>query len=373
LRRAGLAFGALLFLQFSGCHKQVVKSFPLPSDTMTSQSATPAPDSVAAAAPATPLPATPAAPGVPLDTAAIVTAPVAEAAPLNCRVPRNTVRVILLQSRSPVAVSLTGAFLWYYNAEKGGNVSGAAHAEYRSGTLSFSGRKVRLSEGRAAACVPLDAASRFTVNGNNYRGGLVFRAAKSGALSIINDVAVEDYLRGVLPYEIGVRDSNLFEALKVQAVVARTYTYARLNSHADEGYDMFADQSDQVYNGVKGEYRLSDRAVSETRDEVVTCNDSLIQAFYFSTSSGNTANIEEVWPDRGFRPYLRSVPDAAFNAGAKYESWTERWPGPALSAIVNQGLREAIADFQKGVVTDIAVQDTLSAACLSRFPAKPTR
>jgi stage II sporulation protein D len=272
--------------------------------------------------------------------------------------PRNSVRIMLLQSKALVPIVFTGEFALYYQGEKSGYVAGNTAADLSKNTLTFSGRKFPLAFGTNVTLVPLNAGAVFSVDNNRYRGSLALQPAKSGALSVINHVQVEDYLRGVLPYEIGVRDTTLFEALKVQAIVARTYTYSRMGSHTDEGYDMVSDQSDQVYNGMKGEYKLSDRAVESTRDEVVTFHDSLIQAFYFSTSSGRTANIEDVWPDRGYRPYLRSVVDSPFNTNAKFETWTERWPAGALNAIVNQGLHELIAGFEKGTLTDIFVQDT---------------
>ncbi|MFH0920584.1 MAG: SpoIID/LytB domain-containing protein [Fibrobacterota bacterium] len=352
------AHGLLLLLALSGCLKPIVKSSPSVAPLPDTRVVVAIPPADTTPPPALPIPA-PAAPVMAPDTLAITPAP-ALPRPLDCRVTRNSVRVLLSQSKSPVPVTFSNGFVFYHNNTKEGFASDKAVAEYKGGILSFAGRRMPLTSGMAVTLVPVDRSAAFSVNGNRYRGSLTLRPAKSGALSIINEIFVEDYLRGVLPYEIGIRDSNLFEALKVQAIVARTYTYSRLNSHADEGYDVYSDQSDQVYNGMKGEYRLSDQAVESTRDEVVTFNDSLIQSFYYSTSCGSTANIEDVWPDRGYRPYLRSIPDAPFNAGAKYATWTERWPGPALSAIGNKGLGESIAGFEKGTLTDITVQDTFA-------------
>ena len=93
-----------------------------------------------------------------------------------------------------------------------------------------------------------------------YPGSIMFRNT-NGKLDAINSVDVEDYLRGVVPYEIGKLDSSRIEALKAQAVAARTYAYKHFNSREAMEFDVFADTKDQVYKGLESATPLTDAAV----------------------------------------------------------------------------------------------------------------
>ena len=298
----------------------------------------------------------PAAPAPAPSPAAVDT--VRETAPLQAiRVERNSVRVFLEKGSAPLRLALTDPFTVYAGGQSVGTLTGKVPASMDSRALRIDGRSVPLP----VSLVPQAAASLFELNGRTYRGSLVFRCDSSGKPVVINEVAVEEYLKGVVPYEIGKREAVHFEALKVQAVAARTYTYARLNIHAADGFDVYPDETDQVYQGTGSRYALADSAVDATRDEVITHSDTLIRAYYFSTSPGKTSNIEEVWPDKGYRPYLRSVNDSSFSAAARYFTWREEWRGPELERIVNRFMPETFPDFSPGPLQNIAV--TARAAC----------
>jgi stage II sporulation protein D len=156
---------------------------------------------------------------------------------------------------------------------------------------------------------------------------------------VINELDMEDYLKGVLPFEIGHHNREKLEALKAQAVAARTYTFKRLLSlPAERSFDLYNDVRDQVYKGQTGEYLLADRAIRETKGIVAVYGDSLTECYYSSTCGGVTSNISEVWPDKPDKPYLVSVSDKDANghfcSGSKYFTWQQEWSNEQLNTII---------------------------------------
>lgn len=138
-----------------------------------------------------------------------------------------------------------------------------------------------------------------------YRGEMHVFLNSDGLLTVVNYLAVEDYLRGVVPAEMPASWNE--EALKAQALAARTYTYSTLRRHQSSGYDLCATTHCHVYGGVKVENPNTDRVIAETYGQVITYNQKLISAVYHSTSGGLTENISRVWG--GTVPYLQSVSD----------------------------------------------------------------
>ncbi len=144
-----------------------------------------------------------------------------------------------------------------------------------------------------------------TINGKKYRGALEVRKI-GGRMWVINIVDFEDYLKGVVPCEIGGLSDNLIEAAKAQAVAARTYAYAHLNQYDHLGFDLYATIQDQVYNGISAERDLTNRAIEETRSEILTYRNEPIEAKYHSTCGGRTADFNDAWQGKA-PPYLRSI------------------------------------------------------------------
>ncbi len=141
------------------------------------------------------------------------------------------------------------------------------------------------------------------VSHGDYRGALMLHPG-SGGLSAINDVGLEDYLRGVVPSEMPSAWSE--EALKAQSVAARSYALA--TARTTGLFDQYPDQRSQVYKGVGGEAPESDAAVEATRGEVLFHRGSIAITFFFSTSGGRTESSANAF-DRQAHPYLRSVAD----------------------------------------------------------------
>ncbi len=143
------------------------------------------------------------------------------------------------------------------------------------------------------------------VNGRKYRGLVVLKKI-GGKLWAINVLDIEDYLKGVVPEEIGKISPNLMAAARAQAVAARTYAYAHLNKYQELGFDLYATVQDQVYLGENSEDSLINIAIDQTRGEILCYHNKPIEAKYHSTCGGRTADFNDAWPGTA-PPYLRSV------------------------------------------------------------------
>jgi len=143
-----------------------------------------------------------------------------------------------------------------------------------------------------------------------YGGSLELQPNAYGTYTLINDVLLETYLRGVVPHEIG---GNAPEAaLSAQAIIARTYVLRNLRRFAIDGYQLCADTHCQVYKGLTETATNADKAVTATKGQILTYQNQLIDALYSSTTGGVTANFSDVW-NGADRPYLKPVIDAAGN------------------------------------------------------------
>jgi len=153
--------------------------------------------------------------------------------------------------------------------------------------------------------IPSNPQSYLSYNGVEYRGIFVLRASPKG-LVLVNILNLEDYLLGVVPCELSPDKFKSFEALKAQAVAARTYAIKNLGLYRDLGFDLCDSPQCQVYGGLSAEHPLSSRAVHETRGEVATFKGKLINALYTSTCGGMTEDVEKVF---GGQPqaYLQST------------------------------------------------------------------
>ena len=153
--------------------------------------------------------------------------------------------------------------------------------------------------------IPANAQSYLSLNGRSYRGFLIMKGSRKGIV-LVNVVNLEDYLKSVVPGELSPGQFNALEALKAQAVAARTYALKNMNQFRDLGYDLVNTPRSQLYMGMSSEHPLSSRAVEETRGEVLLSRGELINALYTSTCGGKTEDVENVFSGRPV-PYLKSV------------------------------------------------------------------
>ena len=142
--------------------------------------------------------------------------------------------------------------------------------------------------------------------GDQYYGDFQYTRLTSGVLTVVNFVGLEDYVKGVVPNEMSA--SWPLEALKAQAVCARTYVAANQNKYRQYGFDMTNDTYCQVYCGLNGANETTDRAVDETAGLFVRYEGKLCSVAYFAADGGATEDSENVWSDTVI-PYLRGVKD----------------------------------------------------------------
>jgi stage II sporulation protein D len=147
----------------------------------------------------------------------------------------------------------------------------------------------------------------IAVNGKHYRGELLFVQGDSG-ITVVNRVRMDDYLRGVVPMEIGTRDDRDVEAVKAQAVTARSYAYVHVGDGTTRPYDVSASVNDQLYGGADAETVVANAAVNATRGVVLQYEGRVVNAPYHSACGGSTAAAEEIWRTNG-EPYLQRVSD----------------------------------------------------------------
>ena len=203
-------------------------------------------------------------------------------------------------------------------------------------------------------------------DGSSFRGSMILVAAPRGSFTVVNYVGVEDYLRGVVPLEIGHRGPEEIEAVKAQAVASRTYTYKKILENRSMDFDLLPTISDQVYGGVLAENPVCNQAINTTADQVVVYHDSLIYAYYHSTCGGKTANIEDVWENKQPLQYLRSIHDidekgAPFCGFSGSFSWEESWSDARLSSIVNRYSREVFSQKPTaGSIVSITIDSRFS-------------
>ncbi|HKB06830.1 MAG TPA: SpoIID/LytB domain-containing protein [Candidatus Polarisedimenticolia bacterium] len=153
---------------------------------------------------------------------------------------------------------------------------------------------------------PARPGALLRVDQNLYRGRIEGRVSKSGNMQLVNELDMEDYLRGVVPNEMGPGVYPELQALKAQAVAARTYIVANLGLYSDDGFDVCDSPQCQVYKGAGTENPLTDQAVDETRGLVLTYNGRPINALYTSTCGGHTEDGNLIFPEEK-GPYLKGV------------------------------------------------------------------
>ncbi len=183
-----------------------------------------------------------------------------------------------------------------------------------------------------------------------YRGIMWIHQNAEGRIDTVNELNIEDYLRGVVPAEMPTNWPR--EALMSQAMAARTYALSNLNP----GHPVF-DVDDttfyQVYEGANREHPAGNDSVDATRNMVITFDSQPIVAFYFSSGGGFTENVEDVFGGPVL-PYLRGISDVdangvPFDSGAPLREWaTVEFPMRII-----QGMLNAKPDTQVGQLRSI--------------------
>ena len=174
-----------------------------------------------------------------------------------------------------------------------------------------------------------------------YRGGFNYQRLNGGNISVVNVVELEDYVKGVVCYEMG-RTWPL-EALKAQATCARTYVLRNMGRHQSYGFDVCGSTECQAYHGCgdgranSGPSEVSDQAVEETAGQVVLYNGKLAETVYSSSAGGATEDAKNVWGTDtvNTHPYLKGVIDpyeSLVDDLNPYSPWTVTYTAKELTS-----------------------------------------
>ncbi len=280
------------------------------------------------------------------------------------------VRVALRVARDTAALDATGP--WRLLDAPGGVLVRARATE--GWRVERRGRQLRAVRGDGTATAwQVDLLAQFPDDagaarsgGKTYRGALVFVATDTGIL-IVNHLPLEDYVRGVVPLEIGERAPAERAAVEAQAIAARSYTVTRLAAaHRGAGrspdFDLVASVSDQVYGGRDAERPFSDAAVSASAGLVLRLGERVLNAPFYSACGGETAAAEEVWRTGG-ESHLRRVSDRIAGTERFYcdiaprFAWTRAFTATELDAVVRRYVAAyaAVGSGGPGKVTDLEV------------------
>lgn len=224
--------------------------------------------------------------------------------------PVKRVRVLLVPGSKRVVVSSRSPFSVR-------DAAGKTHKLAAGKQELGPGLKLKLAASAKALPGPLvfsPGSAPLALGDRGYRGTL--RVTGGKAVRVVNTVGLEPYLWGVVPSEMP--DTWPTEALKSQAIVARTYALTHMQGGGD--FDVYPDTRSQVYGGMPAESDSARAAVNDTSGEVVLYKGELAQTFFFSSSGGRTANVQDVWGGSKATPYLVSVPDP-YDTLSPYHDW----------------------------------------------------
>ncbi|MFM7603319.1 MAG: SpoIID/LytB domain-containing protein [Pseudanabaena sp.] len=208
-------------------------------------------------------------------------------------------------------------YLMFYTLRSQGNLTvqldrrvlpQKAIASFTIGDFRYNRDRLDVSSSTGIVEVSYQRENKAEINNRPYAGTLRLQPNAHQNFTLVNNVALETYVRGVVPHEIGYNAP--YAAVQAQAILARTYVLASLHRFKVDNYELCADTQCQVYRGLEDTTEVADRAISDTRGLVLTHNNRAIDALYSSTTGGITANYNDIW-DGTPRPYLQSVLDLA--------------------------------------------------------------
>ncbi len=204
----------------------------------------------------------------------------------------------------------------------------------------------------------------FSLNSSRYRGGLEVRRLTSSDMTIINVIPLEEYLYGVVPNEI--QASSNIEALKAQAVAARTYVIRNLNRHGAYKFDVCPTTHCQMYVGYNTEYPSTNKAVDDTKSLIVTYNGQVAETLYCASSGGPTEDSTNVWGGTTV-PYLVSVDNKYELTTSSHYYWQESFTPSQIKTIMFK------YGYDLGDITGISVIERTQAGRVNKLLIQGTK
>ena len=279
-----------------------------------------------------------------------------------------TVRIGIHQNISSFSVRSSEPFMLEGARTRSAEFSIVIAIGEREGTYSKSDLKPRMAieiDADTIVIRSLDSTLRVVPGGSpiqvedrTYRGEVEIFGNSRGSITVVNELPLEQYLRGVVPNELAPDAFPELEALKAQAIAARTYIVRNLGQFENENFDICATDFCQVYRGLGTEHPLSDEAVEQTRGMIATFEGEAINALYSSTCGGRTENAENVFSQKV--PYLvstichyRHPEPQPFETSVMYGSWEEGLLGTAgVESFSDAGRFLGIPDLEEPTSMD---------------------
>ncbi len=228
-------------------------------------------------------------------------------------------------------------------------------------SISSSGDEIEVEiegkrfKGNDLRLVPESEEGSISFKGGSYRGSLNL-VPEGSAVNIVNQLSVEEYLKGVIPREMPTGKGNeYFEALKAFTICARTYTYSKMRENK-KNFDVFADTRDQVYGGSGIEKKIVNKVVDETRGLILTYDGKPAVTFYHSTCGGYTEDAKNVFPNMDL-PYLVTVKDGDgpyCSISPKFR-WTEKF---SENTFIQRFLSAGYLDNSNYSIAGISINST---------------
>ena len=257
-------------------------------------------------------------------------APAAVEAPEPDDVAAQYIRVLVIDYATEVLVTASTPIMVRERRPGGSEFTAGNSVRILTASKHFSANGRTLAGGD----ISLSCADQsLEVSDRAFRGELIFHSRDTGFF-VVNRLLLEDYLRGVIPREMPA--SWPIEALKAQAVAARTYALYQIEKHRDEQWDVMATVMSQVYGGRGAETTTTDQAVRETTGQILTYNERPILAYFHSNSGGSTESTDKVWGTQ--LPYLEAVEDP-YSLGTRVDAWEAVFTLDKINAaLANDGL-----------------------------------
>lgn len=259
------------------------------------------------------------------------------------KIDSTIVRVLIIDNKESVSLYLRGGYKIY---------------PINSDTLLMEGRNLRAKVTATKGGLLIDKKdikiygvkvrtnkdSDIYVDGRQFRGDIDIVKKDNLKLMVINYIALDDYLYGVLYHEVSHRWP--IEAIKAQAIAARTFALYQARQNKAQVYDLRNDIYSQVYGGRTSEKWATTRAVDLTKDQILTYNGDILPAYYHATCAGHTEDASNLWNDN--IPPLKGVP-CNFCEGSPHYKWSKNIPLWVLEDSLKKG------GYKIGKISSISV------------------
>ncbi|WP_424244879.1 stage II sporulation protein D [Elusimicrobium posterum] len=263
-------------------------------------------------------------------------------------------KILIVENKSAQAVNASGGFVITDSATKKKyklKEGGKFDITVKGGTV-----KAGSVSSSSGFIIKPSKKTTFTINGNGYTGSLIILPATS-TFNIIEETSMEEYLYGVLPYEMSY--SWPLEALKAQAVAARTYTAKTLQSPVNKNFDLYSDVRSQVYKGSAKVYDSVKKAVDGTKDQVLKFNGNLFYTYYHANCGGHTDPLPWGGAESKIKPLNGAVCNSCGDSASA--KWNRTIPSADIEKfLTKKGLKGSLTSVSTGKKTSNGRATTLT-------------